>query len=133
MYNSQINQCTPKFLLCFYFNGHEKLNFHPHLQSEDLQRERERERKFELIAKTQSIINSSQQKKKDTGVYKILTSSVKRGDRIINLTFVRGDRDVCDQCVQLVWGIFIFITFPGETHTHAVRHVPEKHATCIQD
>lgn len=94
---------------------------------------RERERKFELIAKTQSIINSSQQKKKDTGVYKILTSSVKRGDRIINLTFVRGDRDVCDQCVQLVWGIFIFITFPGETHTHAVRHVPEKHATCIQD
>lgn len=46
---------------------------------------------------------------------------------MIILTFVRGDRDVCDQCVQLVWRIFIFITFPGETHTHAVRHVPEKH------
>lgn len=39
-------------------------------------------------------------------------------------TFVGGDGDVCDEGVELVWGILILIAFPGQTHTHAVRHIP---------
>ncbi len=42
----------------------------------------------------------------------------------IFLTFEGGDRNVGDECVQLVWGIFVFVSLAGQTHSHTVRHIP---------
>lgn len=39
-------------------------------------------------------------------------------------TFACGDRNVCDQGVQFVGGVFVLITLPGQTYAHPVWHVP---------
>lgn len=44
----------------------------------------------------------------------------------VKLTFESGDRYIGDQCVELVWRIFILVTFSGQPHTDAVRNVPNK-------
>lgn len=39
-------------------------------------------------------------------------------------TFARGDRNVRDQRVELVGGILVLVSLPGQPDTHPVRHVP---------
>lgn len=41
-------------------------------------------------------------------------------------TFACGDRNICDQGVQFVWGVLVLITFPGQTYAQPVRHIPGK-------
>lgn len=41
-------------------------------------------------------------------------------------TFACGDRNVCDQGVQLVRRVLVLIALPGQPHAHPVRHVPTK-------
>lgn len=100
----EINHPQPKSFLCFYSNKQEEeVNFRPRWQSEDLQTQ----------AKRRFLKHRAEH-----------ATTRRRFNGI--LTFVRGDGDVRDEGVQLVGGVFVFIAFPGQTHTHAVRHVPAK-------
>lgn len=113
-----------------------RINFHPHLQSEDLQTQKKHKvwnvrDVFFKDTQTGSIVEVRQLQISCMISEKHACTGVRANDTIIILTFVRGDWDVCDEGVQLVWRIFVFIAFPGQTHTHAVRHIPAKHKTSL--